>query len=72
MSLRDIKTEALIVELIERCSDQLLDPEPMYDGVLSYVSREDLENVMDELQNIMPSRRISLRSEDGKTERYGV
>lgn len=71
MSLHQIKTEALIVELIDRCSDQLLDPEPMYDGILSFVAREDLENVMDELQDLLRDRRISLRSEEGKTVNNG-
>jgi len=71
MSLHQIKTEALIVELIDRCSDQLLDPEPMYDGILSFVAREDLENVMDELQYLLRDRRISLRSEEGETVSNG-
>lgn len=71
MSLHQIKTEALIVELIDRCSDQLLDPEPMYDGILSFVAREDLENVMDELHDLLRDRRISLRSEEGETVNNG-
>jgi len=71
MSLHQIKTEALIVELIDRCSDQLLDPEPMYDGILSFVAREELETVMDELRDLLRDRRISLRSEEGETVNNG-
>ena len=67
MSLHQIKTEALVVELIERCSDQLLDPEPTYDGILSFVSREELETVVDELRDLLRDRKISLRSEERKT-----
>ena len=71
MSLHQIKTEALIVELIDRCSDQLLDPEPMYDGILSFVAREELEAIMDELQDLLRDRRISLRSEERETVNNG-
>jgi hypothetical protein len=71
MSLHQIKTEALIVELIDRCSDQLLDPEPTYDGILSFVAREELETVMDELGDLLRDRRISLRSEEGETVNNG-
>ena len=53
MSLRNTKTEALIDELINRCSDQLMDPEPMYDGILSYTSREELTTLMDELCGVL-------------------
>jgi len=53
MSLSNIKTEALIDELVNRCSDQLMDPEPMYDGILSYVSREELTTLMDELCEVL-------------------
>ena len=72
MSLHQIKTEALIVELIDRCSDQLyLTLEPTYDGILSFVAREDLEIVMDELGDLLRDRRISLRSEEGETVNNG-
>jgi hypothetical protein len=65
-----IKTELLIQELVNRCSDQLFDPEPQYDGILSFASREDLETIMDELVYVL-GRRISLRSEEGETKRDG-
>ena len=71
MSLHQIKTEALIVELVDRCADALLDPEPMYDGILSFVAREELEAIMDELQDLLRDRRISLRSEEGETVSNG-
>ena len=53
MSLSNIKTEALIIELIDRMADQILDPEPMYDGILSYVEKQDLESMMDDLQGLL-------------------
>lgn len=57
MSLSNIKTEALAIELIERMADQILDPEPMYDGILSYVEKQDLENMMDDLQGLLGNRK---------------
>ena len=57
MSLRNIKTEALIIELIDRMSDQILDPEPMYDGILWYVEKQDIESTMDDLQGLLGNRR---------------
>ena len=59
MSLRNIKTEALVIELIERMSDQILDPEPMYDGILSYIEKQDLESTMDDLQGLLGNRRTN-------------
>jgi hypothetical protein len=44
-----IKTEDLLDELAKRCSDQLLDPEPQYDGVLSFLNREELDELQNEL-----------------------
>ena len=54
MSLSNIKTEALAQELIDRMSDQILDPEPMYDGILSFLDQKQLEDAMDELQVLLP------------------
>ena len=57
MSLSNIKTEVLIIELIDRMADQILDPDPMYDGILSYVEKQDLETVMDDLQGLLGNRK---------------
>ena len=57
MSLSNIKTEALVQELIDRMADQILDPEPMYDGILSYIEKQDLESTMDDLQGLLGNRR---------------
>lgn len=48
MSLSNIKTEALLTEIINRSSDQLGDPEPQYDGILSFLSDEELDWLMGE------------------------
>ena len=57
MSLRDIKTEALIKELIDRCGDQLHDPEPQFDGVLSFLTRKEIEDFMDNLHEVLMLRK---------------
>ena len=54
MRLQDIKTEALVQELINRISDQLQDPEPQYDGILSYLDKEELDTALDELIVLLP------------------
>ena len=48
MSLTNIKTEALLSEIIDRASDQLADPEPMYDGILSFLTESELDWLMGE------------------------
>jgi|TARA_Y100000033_G_C2670191_1_gene73934 hypothetical protein len=40
--LNDISTAIIILELRQRINDQLKDPEPQYDGVLSELKRNDL------------------------------
>lgn len=47
--LKLIKTEELLDELAKRCCHQLLDPEPHYDGVLSFLNREELDELQSEL-----------------------
>lgn len=54
MSLRNIKTESMVKELIDRMADQILDPEPQYDGILSFLDQQQLETAMDELQLLLP------------------
>ena len=54
MRLQDIKTEVLVQELINRISDQLQDPEPQYDGILSYLDKEELDTALDELIVLLP------------------
>ena len=48
MKLNLIKTEELLKEIIDRGSDQLLDPEPQYDSILSFLTRDEIETLMDE------------------------
>ena len=40
--LNDISTAIIILELRQRINDQLKDPEPQYDGVLSELKHNDL------------------------------
>ena len=40
--LNHISTSIIIMELRNRIGDQLKDPEPQYDGVLSELKRNDL------------------------------
>jgi len=42
MSLHNVSTAIIIMELRQRINDQLKDPEPQYDGVLSELKRNDL------------------------------
>jgi len=48
VKLNLIKTEELLKEIIDRGSDQLLDPEPQYDSILSFLTRDEIETLMDE------------------------
>ena len=40
--LNDISTAIILMELRNRINDQLKDPEPQYDGVLSELKHNDL------------------------------
>jgi hypothetical protein len=40
--LRDVSTAIILMELRNRINDQLSDPEPQYDGVLSEMERDDV------------------------------
>ena len=42
MSLHNVSTAIIIMELRQRINDQLKDPEPQYDGVLSEMKNNDL------------------------------
>ena len=42
MFLPNVSTSILIMELRNRINDQLKDPEPQYDGVLSELKHNDL------------------------------
>jgi len=48
VKLNLIKTEELLKEIIDRGGDQLLDPEPQYDSILSFLTRDEIETLMDE------------------------
>lgn len=48
-TLGHIKTESLMEELLNRCGDQLGDPEPQYDGILSFLTNDELDWLMGEL-----------------------
>ena len=42
MSLHNVSTAIILMELRQRINDQLKDPEPQYDGVLSEMKNNDL------------------------------
>jgi len=44
-----IKTEELLQELVNRCSEQLTEADPKYDGILSFFTPEELDQLMGEL-----------------------
>lgn len=48
-TLGQVKTESLMEELLNRCGDQLGDPEPQYDGILSFLTNDELDWLMGEL-----------------------
>lgn len=58
MKLTNIKTEALMQEIIDRCSDQLADPEPQFDDVLTFLSAAELDWVMGELSDSLAKRKV--------------
>ena len=55
-SLSLIKTSILMQELINRISDQLSDPEPQFDGVLSFLTEDELDWFMGELTENLDRR----------------
>jgi hypothetical protein len=52
--LNDVATAVIILELRHRVSDQLGDPEPKYDGVLSEMERDDVYLLELVLQKLIP------------------
>ena len=50
--LSNISTSIIMIELLNRISDQLDDPEPQYDLVLSNSSRRELRELETALESI--------------------
>lgn len=50
--LRDVSTAVIILELRNRVADQLDDPEPQYDAVLSNTSRLCLNELETALESV--------------------
>jgi hypothetical protein len=57
MKLNVVKTEELIKEIMDRCSDQLEDPEPQFDDVLSFLTVAEIDWFMGELSESMNRRK---------------
>ena len=57
MKLHNIKSEALIKELLDRCGDQMGDPEPQFDDVLSFLSVDEIDWLMGELSQALSRRK---------------
>jgi hypothetical protein len=56
MNIHIIKSEVLIKELIDRCGDQMGDPEPQFDDVLSFLSKDEIDWLMGELSSALSKR----------------
>jgi hypothetical protein len=41
--MKEISTQALMQEIIDRCMDQQQDLEPRYDGILSFLTDDELD-----------------------------
>ncbi len=52
MSLHNVSTAIILMELRNRVSDQLDDPEPQYDLVLSNSSRRELRELETSMESI--------------------
>jgi hypothetical protein len=58
MNIHIIKSEVLIKELIDRCSDQMADPEPQFDDVLSFMYKEQIDKLIHELSTALDQRKL--------------
>jgi len=56
-----IKTEELLQELVNRCSEQLTEADPKYDGILSFFTPEELDQLMSELLSSLRAKRVAVR-----------
>ena len=56
-----IKTEELLQELANRCSEQLTEADPKYDGILSFFTPEELDQLMSELLSSLRAKRVAVR-----------
>jgi hypothetical protein len=60
MNLHIVKSEELIKELLDRCGDQMADPEPQFDSVLSFMTKDEIDWLMGELHNALDKRKERL------------
>lgn len=56
--MRTIKTASLIQELIDRITDQLDNPEPEFDDVLSFLTKDEMDWFMGELIENLDRRNL--------------
>ena len=61
MTLTLIKTESLIKELLNRCSDQLHDPEPQFDSVLSFLTQDEIDDLIGSLGDTLSKQKLRVR-----------
>jgi hypothetical protein len=61
MKLHNIKSEALVRELLDRCGDQMGDPEPQFDDVLSFLTVDEIDWLMGELSSALSKRKQRLK-----------
>jgi hypothetical protein len=55
--IKSIKSEVLIKELLDRCGDQLGDPEPQFDDVLSFMTKDEIDWLFGELSTALDKRK---------------
>ena len=61
MTLTLIKTESIIEELLKRCEDQLHDPEPQFDSVLSFLTQGEIDDLIGSLGDTLSKQELRAR-----------
>jgi hypothetical protein len=63
MKLHNIKSEALVQELLDRCGDQMGDPEPQFDDILSFLTVDEIDWLMGELSTVIHKRKERVKTQ---------
>jgi len=59
--IQSIKSEVLIKELLDRCGDQMGDPEPQFDDVFSFLTKDEIDWFMGELSSALSRRKDRIK-----------
>lgn len=70
MKLHLIKSDSLLNEMVDRISDQLQDPEPQFDSLLSFLTRSELDELQATLLDVYRKRkeRMEVNGIFGRTD----